>query len=198
MAGYIDLKTLNMDELVGVVNLYPWFGSARKELCYRMANLAGSGWGESQYADAAMYIPSRSLISELVRKAKTTDYSDKNIEELLKSYIEQPTEDKPKEQRQVRVVGGDFFTQDQYDKVRKDEDNVFSRFAAKVKSNAPVQVEKETETEFFTETLAEIYIEQGYYTKAAAIYSKLILRYPEKSAYFATLIEKLNQESSLY
>jgi hypothetical protein len=27
---YIDLKKLNLDELNGVVNLYPWFGGARR------------------------------------------------------------------------------------------------------------------------------------------------------------------------
>ena len=45
---------------------------------------------------------------------------------------------------------------------------------------------------YITETLAEIYAQQGYLEQAKNIYSKLILRYPEKSAYFATLIEKLN------
>ena len=45
--------------------------------------------------------------------------------------------------------------------------------------------------DFCTETLAEIYAEQGYPEEARRIYSKLILFYPEKSAYFASLIEKL-------
>ena len=185
-----------MDELVGVVNLYPWFGSARKELCIRMAKLAGSEWGESQFADAALYIPSRSIVAEIVRNAKTTDYSDKNIEQLLRSFIEEPAHEANVERRQVRVAGGDFFTQDQYDRVRREDDNLFSRFAAKERSNTPVEVEPQTETEFCTETLAEIYMEQGHYGKAASIYSKLILRYPEKSAYFASLIEKLQQETN--
>ena len=39
MVGYIDLKKLNLDELVGVVNLYPWFSGARKELCMRMSRM---------------------------------------------------------------------------------------------------------------------------------------------------------------
>lgn len=43
--GYIDLKKLNLDELVGVVNLYPWFGGARKELCERMLKVGGDSWG---------------------------------------------------------------------------------------------------------------------------------------------------------
>ena len=68
----------------------------------------------------------------------------------------------PMEQKVV-VIGGDFFSQDM------PLDDVY-----------------------ITETLAEIYAQQGYLEQAKNIYSKLILRYPEKSAYFATLIEKLN------
>ena len=58
--GYIDIRKLNLDELVGVVNLYPWFGGARKELCRRMRSM-GSGWDVTQYADAAMYVCAREI-----------------------------------------------------------------------------------------------------------------------------------------
>ncbi len=45
--------------------------------------------------------------------------------------------------------------------------------------------------EFVTETLANIYAQQGYYKKAIQIFEKLTLKYPEKNTYFAGQIEKI-------
>jgi hypothetical protein len=47
-----------------------------------------------------------------------------------------------------------------------------------------------------TETLASIYAQQGNYQKAINFYQKLSLKFPEKSRYFAALIEELNKKSN--
>ncbi len=47
--------------------------------------------------------------------------------------------------------------------------------------------------EYFTETLANIYIKQHKYSKALEIIKKLSLKYPKKSTYFATQIKTLEE-----
>ena len=53
--------------------------------------------------------------------------------------------------------------------------------------------EKSGENEYFTETLAKIYIKQGNYSKALEIIRQLNLNYPKKNAYFADQIRFLEK-----
>jgi len=46
-----------------------------------------------------------------------------------------------------------------------------------------------------TETLANVYIDQGLHLIAIEVFKKLILKYPEKKSYFATRIEELEKNS---
>ncbi len=192
MVGTIDIKTLNLDELVGVVNLYPWYGGARKELCSRMAAMGGD-WGDGQFAAAALYVPSRKMVGDLVRTSGSADYSDKDIQSLLKAYLpekESPAPESGQQGRRIVVVGGDYFTQDQYERVRRSSDNIFSNFASKARAEGYVEPVDE-DFDLCTEALAQIYAEQGYPQEAKKIYSRLAQMDPSRSEYYNSIAEKL-------
>ena len=245
-----DLGTLSLGDLMEVIKEYPWFGAARKELCARMSGIGGNDWGTVQYADAAMYIPSRELIAEMVLAAPADGSAVRDAAAVIKEYIAPsapagsamaagtrtaapaaasagPAGVDPVRaaaaasagpraaasaaasagevgasaasgqvyRRTVVPVGGDFFSKEEYASVTRESDKVFSRFKA-ARSEADEEGKwKDPELGFCTETLGRIYAEQGYFDEAKKIYSRLMLRYPEKSAYFASLIRKLDTEN---
>ena len=192
----IDIYRLNMEELIGVVSIYPWYAGARMELCSRLA--ATGSLSETQLSQAALYAFSRSILYGMLRSHRSADYSDADVSRLVAGLVEpaeepQPQEDEPQEEdgRRIFVVGGDYFSSAQYKAVRHEDDGIFSGFATSDREIEPEQMQDGID--FCTETLAQIYAEQGYMNEAKQIYSTLSLRYPEKSIYFAALIEKLDK-----
>lgn len=115
-----------------------------------------------------------------------------NVEPVME--IQTP---KPK----IVVVGGDYFSKDDFAQLDEQEK------VAEIKLGAPADnMEHETagtesdlldfdSLDFVTETLAKIYADQGYYDKAIEVYAKLILLYPEKSTYFATLVNEIKSKN---
>jgi hypothetical protein len=59
----------------------------------------------------------------------------------------------------------------------------------------PVNINKSIEdtSHLMTETLAKVYLEQKKYQRAIQAYDILILKYPEKSSFFADQIEKIKE-----
>jgi len=190
-----NIESASMAELTEIVSNFPWYAAAQMELCRRIAR-AGAG-SSAQYADAALHVPDRTVISNIVRLSDCNDYSDKDIETLLKVYLEgvnaMPEEARKESDKQIFVVGGDYFSQAQYDTARHDDDGIYASFAAN-DSGKEFKLAETEDFDFCTETLAQIYAEQEYYDKAKEIYSKLSLLYPEKSVYFAAQIEQLDNK----
>lgn len=186
----IDLDRLTLEELSGIAGIYPWFALARRELCVKMESAGVLTRG--QLASAALYMTDRRLLPRLTRVRD--DYSDTDVSELVRRFVSVPGgEEEPvaagpvRRSVRPRVAGADFFTRDEYESVSVPGDSDFFRrpVTVQVQENMVSQ-----EADVCTETLARIYEEQGYPEEARNIYSKLILAYPEKSAYFAALIEK--------
>jgi hypothetical protein len=86
--------------------------------------------------------------------------------------------------------------------LQRKEDKIIERFiheephikhptGAKLDNENKAKRSSEDKEELVTETLARIYTEQMLYHKAILTYKKLMLKYPEKSLYFAGQIEQL-------
>ena len=120
-------------------------------------------------------------------------------EDLL---VEEVPETLPPSKPKFFVVGGDYFSKADFDELSQEEKAPEIRFGApadNVEREAAVAV-ADTEVDFesmdfVTETLAAIYADQGYYDKAIDAYAKLILLYPEKSTYFASLVNEIKSKN---
>lgn len=94
------------------------------------------------------------------------------------------TRKKQKEERKDSLI--DKFIQTEPSMPKITENNV--------PSSDVTTTDTSTQPEFFSETLAKIYVRQQLYDKAIATYLKLSLKYPEKSVYFAVQIEKIKEK----
>jgi len=78
----------------------------------------------------------------------------------------------------------------------KEEPQIKPQSSDKLDNENKAKKSSEDRDELVTETLAAIYTDQMLYHKAIASYKKLILKFPEKSRYFAGKIEQLEKKTS--
>jgi hypothetical protein len=78
----------------------------------------------------------------------------------------------------------------------KEEPQIKPQSSEKIDNENKAKKSSEDRDELVTETLASIYTDQMLYHKAIAAYKKLILKFPEKSRYFASKIEQLEKKTN--
>jgi len=78
----------------------------------------------------------------------------------------------------------------------KEEPQIRPQSSDKLDNENKAKKSSEDRDELVTETLASIYTDQMLYHKAIASYKKLMLKFPEKSRYFAAKIEQLEKKTN--
>lgn len=178
----VDVRQLSAAELQQLLEDKPWFTVARREALSRQ--------GDDE--DALQRAVGRDAIFFLSRAELLRILTGKVPAETPAPLMEEPA--KP----QYYVVGGDYFGQEDFERLQEEGFSVTTPvFGARAGSvdYAPAEaVEVDADGSMVSETLARIYEEQELYDRAIAIYEKLILLNPEKSAYFAALIEKVKEK----
>ena len=182
----VNFNDLTSEQLLAAVQAYPWFSAARVQLCMKTASESGLEAADSIYKESRVFVPNADSLALRLHNLVPKNYSDADLSAAIRDVMET----RPR----VVMAGMDFFSRDDYDSERQESDATISRIAL-VDYNSPLPeapARREENVDLVSETLAQIYADQGHPERAKEIYIKLSLQSPEKSAYFASLIDNLN------
>jgi len=182
------LSSLTVPQLEAVIARYPWFTLARKELYLRTVRM-GEEYRKLGMKRAGVYMFSRDILLNAVTQDRTgSDVHEQPLSEKNGTSSAISDSYEAHEKQVIRVIGGDWFSKEDLDSLNDDGLNAVERFTPSRVTE--IRGAGFADEDFYTETLARVYAEQELYQMAIDVYSKLILIYPEKSAYFAALIKE--------
>ena len=207
------VETLNLGSLEKYLDIYPWYSIGYLELYNRLSSTPMS---ENLASKVAPRLFSRQAIYDIYIETTGTAPTAIAIEQTNShnEITDISTEEKENDVK-FYMVGGDYFSRKDFEMVQLNRNSPIDKFiedkptllrSALGNRRTESSAVKESEcsfdaifddAEFYTETLATIYTEQGYYKRALEIYAKLILLYPEKSSYFAALVKDLKSKHNL-
>lgn len=169
-----NINNLSAKQLELVIESYPWFSYARSLLLCKIASV-DLNEAEAGLRKCSAFIQDRKKLHKEFSESVTRTISTGELETDIR-YVATPSE---------------YFTAQE---VADASNSLNTGLLSEIETE---MVEKQQDMEFVTETLAKIYEDQEYYDQALDVYSKLILLYPKKSAYFADCVEKLQLKRSI-
>ncbi|MBO4691452.1 MAG: hypothetical protein J5604_01600 [Bacteroidales bacterium] len=196
---------MDVMELESLVKESPWYSYARQILLEKLYRIDKEAFIQ-KLKECAVFLASRSTLYRNINNPDrdfseeetiVLDASDKNENVTVEEKVE------PAPKRRVIVAGGDFFSKEDLKSIAPEEDMELKlRNSPFVKKQADKSTVIDSEGKvnfddlaFCTETLGHIYAQQGYNEQAIEVFSKLILLYPQKSAYFAALVNDLKTKN---
>ena len=209
-------------DLRSLIALYPYYQTARLLLLQNLYILHDPSFND-ELRNAALYITDRRVIFNLIEAAyyqlpsikadektksgqEAANGEDRTIS-LIDNFLESIPEEEnvgDKEQRRKPTPADAAIDYVSYLLENENkEDAAHGRPDAPQLKGQPefmpdideglTTQEKGDDEDYFTETLAKIYIRQGRYNKALEIIQRLNLNYPKKNAYFADQIRFLEK-----
>jgi len=180
------LDETTVDGLKALVEKYPFFQAAWMLYLKNLKQIKYTEF-EGVLKKVAICIPDRKILFKFLN----TNFHKKQIKIEIGSVISTgyKLEDGVENQSGDSLI--DKFLSAKPGAIRqnnKDSKTVLSSDLKEVMEKSVVEND-----EIITETLAILYFQQKHYGKALDAYSKLSLKYPEKSVYFATRIEEIEQ-----
>ncbi|MDR2651947.1 MAG: hypothetical protein LBC68_06485 [Prevotellaceae bacterium] len=186
----------------------PWFAIGQQLLAKEIQRLEKDDF-DNYLTKASIYSINRKFLYDRLFKSSQTFDNDAELQ-TFNVEEDQPNEEPETEKQDIfDYPVADYFANQTVDVNETSEDIVDKFLASSQKISIDTENDKyedaETtenantepisEDDFVTETLAKIYAEQGYISKAIEVYEKLSLQDSKKSIYFATLIENLRKRN---
>ena len=191
-----EISSRPVNEIEQMISAYPWCSYARRELLLKLSE-KGRDFSREMLKKELLYLyPDYRVLVE----ADNISGNSKNEEEQQIFELDYDISDfsKSKPQKEVIVIGGDYFSKEDFDELKNDSKVPYMGLELPEDTEPQTVVEENADEfkdeNFYTETLARIYADQELYDRANEVYDKLILLYPEKSVYFATLKDELKKK----
>jgi hypothetical protein len=156
-----------------------WLDKTRKEYAstYQPYNI------ETVAQPQALVTPDNQTADALQHQYYENIFHSQSLEELEKT----PQPDVPEVKRKEDII---------IEKFIKEEPQIRPPSIDKLDNENKAKKSSEDRNDLVSETLAQIYIDQMLYHKAIATYKKMMLKFPEKSRYFASQIEQLEKKTN--